>query len=119
MTPSSATSNMTETLSINTLRLDERQQTKTMEGHRPGIKEHRLHVEDHEDQRKHVVADVELNPGTADGLHARFVGEIPFTRARFGRHDLVGDERQHGHRCCDQQEAQKGVVAGENEHGRR
>jgi hypothetical protein len=49
---------------------DEGQQTEAVESHGPGIKKHGLDIEDDEDQREHVVADIELNPSPTNRLHA-------------------------------------------------
>src|SRR2546427_9510609 len=54
--------------------LDEGQRAELAEDDRPGQEEHRLHVEDDEDQREDVEADVELDPGRARGVLAALVG---------------------------------------------
>ena len=87
-----------------------------MEGDGPGIQKNGFDIEDDENQSKHVIADIELNPSPANGLHAGLIGELPFSGAAPGRHELVGDQRQGRNSGGDQQEAQKGVIAGQGKH---
>ena len=41
---------------------DEGQDSQTMKSYGPGIQENRLHIKNNEDEGKHVVANIELNP---------------------------------------------------------
>src|ERR1700752_2705930 len=52
----------------------ERQRPQLAVDDRPRQQEHRLHVEDDEEQREHVEADVELDPGRTGRVLAALVG---------------------------------------------
>ena len=47
-----------------------------MEGYCPGIEEDGLDIEEHKEQGVEIVAEVELHPGLAHGLHTAFIGGI-------------------------------------------
>lgn len=76
-----------------------------MKCHRPGIEKHRLDIKNHEDEGKHIVADVELNPSTANGFHPRFVGGVSFETHTFGSQDLRCTQCQNGHETAQEKEA--------------
>src|SRR5439155_6898154 len=61
------------------------------EGDGPGIKEHNLQVEDHEEQRDQVIAEVELDPGIALGLNTAYVG-LELNRIGRGRSQVKNAE---------------------------
>jgi len=68
-----------------------------VEGDGPGIEENCLYVKDDEDEGKHIIADVELNPGSADGFDSRFVGGAPVEGPAFGPQQLGGCEGSDGY----------------------
>src|SRR6266545_4881911 len=54
-------------------RLEQREETDLPQRHRPWVEEQRLHIEDDEEQREDVVADVKLHVGRANGFHAALI----------------------------------------------
>ena len=82
------------------------------EDHGPGEEEGDFHVEDHEQQRDHVEAEIELHPGTADGRLAALVdGELfrlrlprPQEHARHQMHENEADaDHQEEQQVDDEQ----------------
>ncbi len=59
---------------MNVSRFDEADDQLVAEGDRPGVEEDDLDIEDDEEQRHEVVAEVELHPAVALGLDAALVG---------------------------------------------
>ena len=99
-------------------RFDERKQTEPVKSNSPRVKKHGFDIEDDEDQCEHVVADIELDPGPTDRLHAGLVGELPFSSPAARRQKFVGNQSQSRNRCRNQQESKEGVIAGQGEHER-
>ena len=99
-------------------RFDEREQTEPVKSDSPRVKKHGFDIKDDKHQCKHVVADVELNPGPADRLHAGLVGELPLTSSTARREKFVGDQGECRNRCGNQQKSEEGVIAGQGEHER-
>ena len=58
--------------------------------HRPRIEEQQFDVEHQEQDRDQVELDVELLPGVADRVHARFVGHL-LDRRRLSRLEREAD----------------------------
>ncbi len=76
-----------------------------MKGNRPGVEKDRLHVEDDEDEGEHIVTDVELDPGTADGFHARFVGGASLGASAGGAQQFGYYQGKHGHQGASNEKA--------------
>src|SRR5256714_1536595 len=79
--------------------LDEGAGAELVEDHCPGEKEHRLDVEDDEEQAEEVVPDLGLGPAAAHRIDAALVGEVLLRTADLGADQLVQPEG-----ACDEEE---------------
>ena len=89
----------------------------TLELRGPREDEHGFHVEDHEQQREHVVADLALRPAAADGVDAALVGERLLAGRVAWAHQCRDAEQQSGEQQGDRPEPDdREVVAQEVGH---
>ena len=86
------------------------------EGHRPGVEEHGLHIEDHEEQGEEVVAEVELHPGAALSGNAALV-DVLFDGVRLVQPNVdeaeqpgANDGKQRKEKGCNKQETYLAVI---------
>jgi len=68
-----------------------------MECYGPGVQKNCLDIEDDEHQGKHVVADIELDPGAADRVNAGLVGGDSLWAAALGAEQLGGTKGDRWH----------------------
>jgi len=80
------------------LDLDDRLGPQLLEHGCPGEEEHALHVEDHEEERVDVVADLRLGPTLAHGVDAALVGG-EFAQAGTPGSDDPGRDERHSHQA--------------------
>src|SRR5919109_1000987 len=81
--------------------LDDREPAEALEDDGPGEEKHCLHVEDHEQERVDVVADLGLGPSLPDGVDTALVGgqllrELAAWSDDPGGEDGYGDEPRAG-----------------------
>src|SRR5262249_31118394 len=72
------------------------------EHHGPREEKHRFYIENKEQDRKQVVANVNLADAATDGQHAAFVGCALGPRRRFGRQQQIADQRDGYERDADE-----------------